>query len=185
MNENLLYPILGFLKMGPKTGYDIKHLSNETISHFWKYSFGQIYPCLKKLEQRRLVRKEKITVGTRAKYVYSITAGGEKALEDWLSAKAPNEDIRVPFLLKLFFCSEGGENLKLQLESFLDEVETKIAALLNVKQGLEDSRNRGDILEYLDQGLLSVDYGIAVNQAKASWLKKQLQILLNLKNKDK
>jgi DNA-binding PadR family transcriptional regulator len=41
--------ILGVLAFEDSTGYEIRKLLSETTAHFWKESYGQIYPALEVL----------------------------------------------------------------------------------------------------------------------------------------
>ena len=43
--------ILGMIRMGRRTGYDIKQLVDVSARFFWSASYGQIYPELKRLEE--------------------------------------------------------------------------------------------------------------------------------------
>jgi PadR family transcriptional regulator, regulatory protein AphA len=52
------YAILGLLSQGPKSGYEIKQVVERTISHFWKESYGHLYPTLSRLMDEGLVRRE-------------------------------------------------------------------------------------------------------------------------------
>jgi len=38
------YSILGLLSRAPMSGYDIKKLTDNSISHFWHENFGHITP---------------------------------------------------------------------------------------------------------------------------------------------
>ena len=48
--------ILGMLKLGVRTGYDIKKAIDFSTQFFWSASYGQIYPELKRLREAGLVR---------------------------------------------------------------------------------------------------------------------------------
>ena len=50
--------ILGMLKLGARTGYDIKRVTEFSTRFFWGASYGQIYPELRKLERRGLIEGE-------------------------------------------------------------------------------------------------------------------------------
>ena len=50
--------ILGVLGLGPRTGYDIKKLTDVSTRFFWSASYGQIYPELKRLEAAGLVEAD-------------------------------------------------------------------------------------------------------------------------------
>jgi PadR family transcriptional regulator AphA len=96
--------ILGFLRFGPRTGYDIKSVIEVSTRFFWGASYGQIYPELKRLERIGLVRSEHDPRGARKRTVYSLTRNGEKALEEWLTDRESwIFEYRDEWLLRLFF----------------------------------------------------------------------------------
>src|SRR4051794_12914149 len=99
--------VLGMIRLGRKTGYEIKQLVDVSARFFWTASYGQIYPELKRLEQEGLIRGADAASGGRARRAYELTAAGEKALDGWLrSGAAPAFEMRDEGLLKLFF-SDG------------------------------------------------------------------------------
>jgi len=98
------YAVLGMLGWGPASGYDLKKRFEGSVAHFWSESYGQIYPILARLAaqglaERRLERQK----GKPDRYVYSITAEGEKRLGAWLREPAHVQGFRSELLLKLFF----------------------------------------------------------------------------------
>ena len=42
--------ILGLLAWNPRTGYEIKQITDRSTRFFWGASYGQIYPELRRLE---------------------------------------------------------------------------------------------------------------------------------------
>jgi PadR family transcriptional regulator AphA len=98
------YVVLGMLRLGLRTGYDIKQLVDKSTRFFWAASYGQIYPELKKLEEQRLVEGAPDPQGGRQRRAYDLTREGERALDEWL--KAPEDvsiEMRDSALLRLFF----------------------------------------------------------------------------------
>jgi PadR family transcriptional regulator AphA len=95
--------ILGVLAFGPATGYDIKRLTDISTRFFWRASYGQIYPELRRLEQAGLVRSKEEPHGRRQRRVYELTAKGRSAVSDWLRAEDDVYEIRDEGLLRLFF----------------------------------------------------------------------------------
>jgi PadR family transcriptional regulator AphA len=96
--------ILGMIAFGKRTGYDIKAFVDLTARYFWAASYGQIYPELKRLEDRGLVRGRPEPSGGRARTVYALTEAGEAALQHWLeSDDEPSYELRDEGMLKLFF----------------------------------------------------------------------------------
>jgi DNA-binding PadR family transcriptional regulator len=95
--------ILALLKLGPLTGYDIKQTTDVSTRYFWRASYGQIYPELRRLEQDGLVTAREEPRGGRRRRVYRLTAKGEKVLSDWLRGENELFEMRDEGLLRLFF----------------------------------------------------------------------------------
>ena len=102
---SLEFALLGFLNYGPRTGYDLKKILDESTQFFWHAELSQIYPELKRLEQKGDVASEtQPQDGKPDKKNYSITPQGRGKLLAWLVNpvdKAP--EIKNQVLLKLFF----------------------------------------------------------------------------------
>jgi DNA-binding PadR family transcriptional regulator len=98
------YVLLGMLRLGKRTGYEIKQLVDRSTRFFWAASYGQIYPELKRLEEAGLVRGEADPQGGRQRRAYALTPEGERALDDWLATPDVSLfELRDMALLKLFF----------------------------------------------------------------------------------
>ena len=98
------YVILGMLRLGKQTGYDIKQLVDKSTRFFWAASYGQIYPELKRLEKAGLVRGGNEPQGGRQRRAYELTDEGHRALDEWLrTPDVTTVEMRDLALLKLFF----------------------------------------------------------------------------------
>ena len=96
--------ILGMLKLGVPTGYDIKKMIDDSTRFFWTASYGQIYPELKRLRKAGLVRAKEEPRGKVKRTVYELTPKGEEALREWLTDRENVIfEIRDESLLRLFF----------------------------------------------------------------------------------
>jgi PadR family transcriptional regulator AphA len=96
--------ILGMLKLGVATGYDIKRIIDDTTRFFWTASYGQIYPELKRLRKDGLVTAREAPRGKVKRTVYELTPKGEEALQQWLTDReSVLFEIRDESLLRLFF----------------------------------------------------------------------------------
>ncbi len=96
--------ILGFLRFGPRTGYEIKSSIEISTRFFWGASYGQIYPELKRLERVGLVASEPSPRGARKRTVYELTPRGRAAVEAWLTDRESwTFEYRDEWLLRLFF----------------------------------------------------------------------------------
>jgi PadR family transcriptional regulator AphA len=98
------YVVLGMVRLGARSGYEIKQAVELSIRFFWTISQAQIYPSLLQLERAGLVRGHSEPQGRRPRRVYEITPAGEAALEAWLRQDQPIPfELRDVGLLKLFF----------------------------------------------------------------------------------
>ncbi len=95
--------ILGLLKFSPRTGYDVKRVTDFSTRFFWRASYGQIYPELRGLEGAGLARASEEPRGRRPRRVYELTPKGERALSGWLLGETDLYEVRDEGLLRLFF----------------------------------------------------------------------------------
>ncbi|HEY1855461.1 MAG TPA: PadR family transcriptional regulator [Solirubrobacterales bacterium] len=99
------YVILGMLRWGPLSGYEIKAMVDNSTRFFWAASYGQIYPELRRLAEAGLVEGVDSPTGGRRRTVYEITADGEEELKAWLRQPPETYEMRDEGLLKLFFAA--------------------------------------------------------------------------------
>jgi PadR family transcriptional regulator, regulatory protein AphA len=95
--------ILGLLKFAPRTGYDVKRVTDISTRFFWRASYGQIYPELHTLADAGLVRARNEPHGRRRRLVYELTSSGERAFREWLAGTGELYEVRDEGLLRLFF----------------------------------------------------------------------------------
>jgi PadR family transcriptional regulator, regulatory protein AphA len=96
--------ILGMLRLGARTGYDIKRAIDFSTRFFWSASFGQIYPELHRLEERGLIKAQSDPRGGVKRTSHRLTKAGETALREWLTdAESFMFEMRDEHLLRFFF----------------------------------------------------------------------------------
>jgi PadR family transcriptional regulator, regulatory protein AphA len=127
------FAVLGFLSRQAMTAYEIKtRLERGPTHNFWRESFGQLYPALKRMEDAGLVRGEDDpTEGGRRRRVYEITDAGMAAFVSWLGESPAPEPVRQELLLKLYFgetcgpavCAELVRETQAESESLLESYE--------------------------------------------------------------
>ncbi|HEX8744554.1 MAG TPA: PadR family transcriptional regulator [Thermoleophilaceae bacterium] len=155
--------ILGMVRMGKRTGYEIKQLVDVSARFFWTTSYGQIYPELKRLEEAGLVTGAPEPTGGRSRTVYSMTAAGDAALDDWLGSRAELVwELRDEGLLKLFF-SEGRDLG--EVREHLSAVRERSEAVAEQLRGL-----RSDVNPDPDPGpRMVLEFGVAFNEWLAEY----------------
>jgi len=98
------YLILGMLRKGAATGYEIKAKADISTRFFWAISYGQIYPELKRLEEAGFVEGEADESSGRQRRAYKLTSAGEQALHEWLTRDDEMfHELRHEGVLRFFF----------------------------------------------------------------------------------
>jgi DNA-binding PadR family transcriptional regulator len=150
--------ILGLVASGPRTGYDVKRISDVSTRFFWGASYGQIYPELRRLEEGGLVEASDEPRGRVRRRVYRITPAGRASLREWLLDPETTYELRDEGLLRLFF----GELLR--PEEVVDLVRRR-RTWFEVTAAY--FREIGDELGALDDEVLR--YGIELMEWNADW----------------
>src|ERR1700747_2467768 len=83
------YVVLGMVRLGARSGYEIKQTVEQSIRFFWTISPVQIYPSLVQLEEAGLITGRADPQGKRRRRTYEITPAGELALRQWLRRAEP------------------------------------------------------------------------------------------------
>lgn len=75
-----------------------------SVGHFWRESFGQLYPTLRRLEENGLLSSRPApSISGPERNLHTLTADGWKMLRDWLAQPADIHEMRRDeTLLKVF-----------------------------------------------------------------------------------
>ena len=153
--------ILGLLAWRPRTGYEIKQVTDQSTRFFWGASYGQIYPELRRLETDGLVESREEPRGRVPRRVFSLTRAGQEALDAWLEEPEEAYEVRDEGLLKLFFGDLMSPEQRLDLVRRRQGWFEESAALF---------RRIGDELGELDESSETVlRYGIELMEWDAAW----------------
>jgi DNA-binding PadR family transcriptional regulator len=93
--------LLGLLRDGPRSGYDLVAASEQVIGGFWTITRSQVYRELAALADRGLL--ERGQTGPRDRQPYQLTTAGRAAFRKWVNTSPEPENLRVPLLLRLTF----------------------------------------------------------------------------------
>lgn len=156
------YVVLGMVRLGARSGYEIKQAVELSIRFFWTISQAQIYPSLELLEQAGLVRGRSDPQGRRPRRVFEITPDGEAALMGWLTRNEPMPfELRDIGLLKLFFADALHQSdAQALLQAFKERSQVRVAHLNAIEPAAEVAADDGDLYP-----LLTLRMGIAYHQA--------------------
>jgi PadR family transcriptional regulator, regulatory protein AphA len=157
------YVILGMLKLGRRTGYEIKALVDVSTRFFWAASYGQIYPELARLEELGLVTREADSSNGRRRKAYDLTPAGERALHEWLTSDQPlHIELRHEGALKFFFSDALDAEEQLDLVRRVRDTHTQVAEQL---RAIEPAEAEGKP----PAPLLTLEFGIAYQEFLADW----------------
>lgn len=139
ISEPAEYAILGMLEEQPMHGYELfQRFQNEVLGQIVHVEMSQLYAFLKKLERLALIESRLEPQGVRPpRKVFRLTQAGGEALRHWLTTPvARPRDVRIFFLIKLYFVQR---QLPTQLPTVIEqEIETCgrfLAALEAQRQG--------------------------------------------------
>ena len=171
--------MLGFLTWGPMSGYDIKKAIEGSISNFWRESYGQIYPILKRIEAEGLATcSRRASEGGRDRNVYSITEAGRADLQRWLSDPTPPPRLRNELLLKLFFGRRGDLSAHIgRLEEHRRDQLEALERYSQIRVELEANASGQPDLPYW---LMTLRYGESEARALIGWCDETLSALREL-----
>jgi DNA-binding PadR family transcriptional regulator len=159
--------VLGFLSIGPLTGWDLNAFAQISVGFFWNMTRSQIYRELQSLRELGLVDVEE--TGSRNARRFRLTAPGRKRLKQWL-AEPPGEPIeRKPFLVKLFFAEQmsPAERQRLMTEARAGheaQLQT-LESVVSMAEGLSP------------YAAATATYGIAVERAILQWFDETIAAL--------
>jgi PadR family transcriptional regulator, regulatory protein AphA len=165
------YAILGILQNQAKHGYEIKQEIEESFGSTWNVSYGQLYPTLRNLTQKNLVRKNSVP-GQKSlkKNVYAITELGKETLAKWFTEipKKVNITGKDEFSLMLLFLFQKNSS-----EERLTVISKQLSFYQKMKEKyLEQLQHSDEKNEMLPTVLLKrILYRI---EAEISWLSEML-----------
>lgn len=153
--------LLGLLRAGARSGYDLVAEADKVIGGFWTITRSQVYRELTDLAQRDLV--ERGEPGPRDRQPFRITARGRAAFRDWVNTPPEPENLRIPLLLRLTFADEIDP---VQLRETLSEHRDVHVRRLEEYRELERQLAKGGVPA---EQRVTLAYGISYESAVLRW----------------
>lgn len=180
---SLPHIILGMLRFGPRSGYELNKVLDNTISFFWDADISSIYRHLASMEESGWVEYETVVQqDSPNKKVYSLTAPGREELQRWLAEPGKYSGSHNPFLAQLHFSDA------IPVEQQLNVLRIRLKDLQAALQELERRAEMHDLpvpmpADALRKGvgrhLFSLEYGIRRFQFEIEWTMGAIQVLEN------
>ena len=155
--------LLGFLHEGPATGWALIEEVRRGLARFWNVTSSHVYRELKTLETRGLVRAG--DPGPRDRRPFAITDAGRRAFSEWIHREPAPEQIRIPFLVTLWFAKHLDDET---LAGFLDNQRAEHSRRLAEYRGFLDALGASETGD--EHVGAVVEFGIAYEEAFLGWL---------------
>jgi DNA-binding PadR family transcriptional regulator len=119
----LEFAILGLLHEAPMHGYVLRKRLHETLGMFRTFSYGSLYPTLRRLQRAGWIVEEDAesadtesrTWGRRARRVYKLTAEGKERFADLLADAGPQTWDDEGFGVHLAFFSRTPADVRMRI----------------------------------------------------------------------
>ena len=86
----LEFAVLGLLAESPLHGYELRKRLNALLGTFRAFSYGSLYPTLRRMQAAGWVTADSAGRGGRSKVVYSLTADGKERFAELLGEAGPS-----------------------------------------------------------------------------------------------
>lgn len=176
--------LLGLLSGQPVSGYDLGQKIRASVGSFWRESYGQIYPNLKRLEAEGLATAKTVRqIGNPEKRIFSITGKGRERLAEWLALEPQPEIPRNEMLLKLFFGAQISPEISIQhLERWLKRERESLRELrrMESEELPKDPKNPGSSYRRM-----AARFSLLQQEAHQRWGEETLEILRKMAKKQR
>jgi DNA-binding PadR family transcriptional regulator len=166
--------LLGVIYSEPRSGYGLKKMFSASPASVYQPSPGALYPALRRLEARGLLRAEKITNGHRTQRMYHATEAGRAIHVNWLRQPVVPATVGADLGLHLMRFALMENHLPRQaVLAFLQDLADALESFVNgmeryVASGVQSGRPHAE---------LAIEHGIAVHRASLDWARSALSTL--------
>jgi PadR family transcriptional regulator AphA len=166
----LKHGILGLLKYGDMTGYEIMKMFRDSLSYFWSANTSQIYRELQTLKKDGFVTDAVIEQSEKPdKKVFSITETGREELKRWLREYNYGNN-NSPLCMKVFFSGElpKRENIERfrKIKTEAQEAIARYSAVFGITKAYSMEIGNPDDHVYWN---MTAEYGIRYMKMLAEW----------------
>ena len=166
------YALLGLLQQEDRSGYDLRKIFSGTPMTSFSDSPGSIYPALRRLEQRGLIRSRiQERSGMRRRRLFHLTSAGLSELKRWQRQPILRDDVirgTGELMLRFSFMDESlgaAESLR-----FLKALKAELSAYLpSLHTYLEEHAKDMPL-----SGRLALESGINGYECLLNWARKAI-----------
>ena len=167
--------LLAVIADEPRSGYGLKKMFTSSPASVYQPSPGALYPALRRLEERGLLRAEQqVSSGRRALRLYQVTDAGLAVYLEWL---------RRPVVPETVTADLGQHLMRFSLmENYLERAEV-MAFLADLGDALDRFVAGVEQFAASRQGTLgkhaqlALEHGIATHRASLEWVRSAMAAL--------
>jgi PadR family transcriptional regulator AphA len=162
---SLRYALLGLLREGPASGYDLLRIFRLSLNNTWPATQSQVYTELTKLAEAGLLS---VTAqGARGRKEYALTDAGLAELRHWLLETEPDLHPRSEGLLRVFLLGALTRDQAREYMAWLAKRSVEDVAALEALEASIDW-NDDDLQVY---GRLVLEFGKRLSTMSEEWAK--------------
>jgi PadR family transcriptional regulator AphA len=167
---SLKHAMLGFIKMMPVSGYDLKRMFDSSVQYYWSATHSQIYQTLDRMLKDKLVTREIVRQDDHPnKKIYHITEAGKQELHAWLSAPKDLPVIRHQLLIQLAWADELADDRIISLlETYAAKIRERLSLYVSREQRTQLDYARSARERYLWEKIL--ENGIMTYRRELEWV---------------
>ena len=167
------YALLGLLLEQDQSGYDLRKIFSSTPMTSFSDSPGSIYPALRRLEQRGLVKSRiQERSGLRRRRLFHLTPAGLSELKRWQKQPIVRDDIirgTAELMLRFSFMDQSlGPDEALR---FLTALKAELAAYIPSLRSFLEEHGKNMPLS----GRLAVENGINGYECLLNWARNAIK----------
>jgi PadR family transcriptional regulator AphA len=166
--------LLGVIDSEPRSGYGLKKMFRASPASVYKPSPGALYPALRRLAARGLLRAEDTPNGRREQHTYHVTEAGRAVHVEWLRQPVVPATVGADLGLHLMrFALMEGHLPRESVLAFLADLEKALDAFVTgmeryVASGAQSARPHAE---------LAIAHGIAIHRASLQWARSAHTLL--------
>lgn len=154
--------VLGLLKDKSMHGYELKKELTAGLGQFWQFSYGSLYPSIKRLEKsgavERIFPKQDVK---RRLNIYRVTPKGEQMFAEMMAEQSAVDDARFSMKLSFFRYMNATDRVE-----FLERRRAYLAdKLVDLRSKLKAYKERMDAYTYR-----LVEHGVDTTSADLKWV---------------
>lgn len=180
----LRHAVMVALAGGESTGYDLSKRFDHSVANFWPASRQQIYRELDRLEDDGLATARRVRQRKRPdKRVFSLTAAGREAIDEFVRAETSPPIVRDDLLVKVAGLDGGNRgDVAAAVRDRLAGHEEKLAAYRELEAGYLAGADADEVLAAgaSRPGIgpyLTLRRGIAFEEESVRWAREVLDLL--------